>query len=242
MSNSESFNSKLAEWRAIPTEKVLIPGMPVMNFIQEAEDLEDWGRKDLAELAVAGITEAHFDDLKIRLESCREAQSRWRKEKQAELDWSAQAPEAFALKEELLHIFRFAFRKNESLLGVVSQIAEGAGNDDMIQDLNDLSVLGLDNIDLLTAISFDVRKLEVAANMSTDMGNLLAIANGTRQGSNEAKDLRDRAYTHLKELIDEIRAAGKYVFWKNPDRLKGYNSSYWKSKKRKKTVAEDTAE
>lgn len=242
MSNVESFNSKLPEWQAIPLEKVLIPVMPVLNFIQEAEDLEGWGRKDLAELAAAGITEAHFDDLKTRFEGCREAQSRWRKERQAELEWTTRAPEAFELRDDLLRSFRFAFRKNENLLGIVSQIAEGAGNDDMIQDLNDLSVLGMDHLDLLAGIGFDAQKLEAVASTSAEMGNILAAANGARQGNNEAKDLRDRAYTHLKELVDDIRAAGKYVFWKNPKRMKGYTSGYLRRKNKKTNAPAEASE
>lgn len=150
---------------------------------------------------------------------------------QAELDWNVRSPQAFALKDEILHSFRFAFRNVESQLSIVSKIAEGYGNDDMIQDLNDLAVLGKENVDLLTAISFDIQKLDQAAELSAEMGNLLAIANGSRQGGNEAKILRDRAYTHLKELVDEIRACGKFVFWKDPKRLSGYASSYFRKQR-----------
>jgi hypothetical protein len=44
-------------------------------------------------------------------------------------------------------------------------------------------------------------------------------------------DPRDRAFTYLKQAIDEIRECGRFVFWRNPDRLKGYTSDYWKQKK-----------
>ncbi|MEQ8471570.1 MAG: hypothetical protein RIC35_10305 [Marinoscillum sp.] len=37
---------------------------------------------------------------------------------------------------------------------------------------------------------------------------------------------RDKAYTFLKRAVDEIREAGKYVFWKDPKRLQGYRSLY----------------
>ena len=73
----------------------------------------------------------------------------------------------------------------------------------MIQDLSDLSVLGKANQPLLAAM------------------------NGERAENNSAKTIRDKAYTLLKKAVDEIREAGKYVFWKNPDRLKGYYSARW---------------
>jgi hypothetical protein len=41
---------------------------------------------------------------------------------------------------------------------------------------------------------------ETKSNCVDELANLLAEANG------------DKAYTHLKELVDEIREAGKYVF------------------------------
>jgi hypothetical protein len=44
----------------------------------------------------------------------------------------------------------------------------------------------------------------------------------------------DKAYSNMKELVDEIREAGKYVFRNNKNRLKGYFSSYWKKQNRKK--------
>jgi hypothetical protein len=65
------------------------------------------------------------------------------------------------------------------------------------------------------------------------MADLLATANGDKAEQNASKVTRDRAYTHLKALVDEIRGAGKYLFWKNPQRLKGYSSQYWKKQNRK---------
>ena len=53
---------------------------------------------------------------------------------------------------------------------------------------------------------------------------------------NEKKVLRDKAYAHMKEAVDEIRRCGQYVFWKDKQRLKGYRSQYikMKNKSRKK--------
>ncbi|MGD2086544.1 MAG: hypothetical protein PVH61_10205 [Candidatus Aminicenantes bacterium] len=54
----------------------------------------------------------------------------------------------------------------------------------------------------------------------------------------KAKKIRDQAYTHLKEAVDEIRLFGQYVFRQNKDRFIGYRSNYirqLKSKQRRKT-------
>jgi len=115
-------------------------------------------------------------------------------------------------------------------LSRVEDIALGDSNSDMVQDLNDLSVLGKANLDLLAAIGFDAALLDEAALTSDEMGDLLGATNGERKKDSEAMNIRDKAFTHLKAPMDEIRNCGKYVFWKNPDRLEGYMSAYFKRK------------
>ena len=102
----------------------------------------------------------------------------------------------------------------------------------MVQDLNDLSVLGKANPDLLTEVNFDLTLLDTAADLSDRMGDLLGATNGERKKDSEAMIIRDQAYTYLKQAVDEIRECGKFVFWRNPDRLKGYISDYWKQQKK----------
>ena len=44
--------------------------------------------------------------------------------------------------------------------------------------------------------------------------------------------MRDKAYTHLKQAVDQVRECGQYVFWRNEARLKGYGrASKWPSRK-----------
>jgi len=100
--------------------------------------------------------------------------------------------------------------------------------------MNDIAVLGRENPDPLTAIGFDLTQLDLAATKADELANLLAEANGDKADPNESKIIRDKAYTHMKELVDEIREAGKYVFRNNKNRLKGYASDYWKKQNRKK--------
>lgn len=55
---------------------------------------------------------------------------------------------------------------------------------------------------------------------------MLASANGDRLSDHELKIIRDKAYTHLKEAVDEIRAYGKFVFWQDEHKLRLYSSAY----------------
>ena len=42
----------------------------------------------------------------------------------------------------------------------------------------------------------------------------------------ETKKIRDQAYTHLKEAVDEIRETGRYVFRQDKKRVRAYASVY----------------
>ncbi len=121
---------------------------------------------------------------------------------------------------------RFAFRKRPDLLARLRSIANGDGDSDMIQDLMDISVLGKANIPEFEAIQYDVAQFDRAAQQSDNLAELLAKANGAILDNSKAKEVRDRAFTHLKEAIDELRDTGKYAFRKNPERFKGYISRH----------------
>lgn len=239
MANIDDYNARIETIRAIPDEKTLEPAMPVDTYLQEGENLSKWSMMDAEALANIGITTDMLNDLPVRAGALRESQSIWFKDRNSQLEaqrlWAEQSPQAYALRDELLHTFRYAFRNDTALLSRVAEIAEGNTNADMIQDLNDLAVLGKNNPAPIQAIGFDLGKLDVAAATSDSMANLLAMANGDKAIQNESKVIRDKAYTHMKELVDQIREAGKYLFWKNEKRYKGYVSKYWADVNRDKT-------
>jgi len=219
--------------------------MPSTVYGGESETLETWANQDSDKLAIGGISIERIAQIGIRAFVFREYQSAWivvrRTGKDAEKEWKAFATRAYDLCDEMKHAFKYAFRNEPELLGRVNEIAQGTGDSDMIQDLKTYSLLGLKYQDLLTPIGFDIAKLDTASSMSDEGANLLAEANGSKLKGNENKVLRDKAYTHLKEVVDEVRACGKYIFWKDKKRLVGYQSDYWKSKNssNKKTELEE---
>jgi hypothetical protein len=232
MSTTTDYNELLPVIAAIKPNEVLTPNIPIDVFVQEAENLFHWCLDDMQELTRVGLAWDVVTSLPVRAGACREAQSLWIKERntsqEAESKWKVEAPAAFELRDELLHQFRFAFRKDDGLLARVEEIAQGNTNADMVQDLNDLATLGKAHTDLLTNIGFDLSLLDQAADIADRMGDLLGATNGERKSVSEAMQLRDKAYTYLKKAVDEIRECGKFVFWRNPDRLKGYISDHWR--------------
>jgi len=234
MPSSADFNELLPVIQAISPETVVTPTVPVDVFVQEAENLAHWCIGDQADLVNASLDWDLVTSLPVRAGACRESQSIWIKERnmsqEAELLWKAEAPAAFGLRDQLLHTFRYAFRKDAGLLARLDEIALGDSNADMVQDLNDLSILGKAHLDLLVPINFSPDALDGAAATADRMADLLGATNGERKEVSQAMIIRDKAYTYLKLAVDEIRECGKFVFWRNPDRLKGYVSDYWKSK------------
>lgn len=230
MSSTEDFQAKINEINTFPENKIKKPNMPIDVFLQEVENIVKWVEDDKEKLESAGLDWTLVTELPTWAGALREAQSLWFKERftreEAEKEWKEKVPEAYDLRNKLIHDFRFAFRNNDDLLNRVSAIADGTGHADMIQDLNDLSVLGKDNTELLTAINFDLSQLDDAAAMAEEMSTLLSQVNVDRTKLNEDKLIRDKAYTLTKTSLDEIRACGQYLFWRDKDRLKGYASEY----------------
>jgi hypothetical protein len=234
-----------AEVAATPDENIVELNMPSYIYAGESETFESWANQDSDKLAIGGISVERIAEIGIRAFVLREYQAAWlvvrRTGKDAEKEWKVFATGAYDLCDEMKHAFKYAFRNEPELLGRVNEIAAGTGDADMIQDLKTYSLLGLKHQDLLTPIGFDITKLSTAGSMSDQGANLLAEANGSKLKGNEKKVDRDKAYTHLKEVVDEVRACGKYLFWKDKKRLVGYQSDHWKSQnaKRKQDESEE---
>ena len=230
MSNAKNYQEKLPVITAI--ENPLSPTIPVDVYLQEGENLYHWSLDDKSKLADVGLDAALIDDLPVRAGALREAQSLWMKERhlkeEAQKEWTVKSPAAYELHDDLISDFRYAYRKREDAMTKVRAIADGSGHMDMIQDLNDLSVFGKENPEELEKVKFDMTRLELAAEMSNEMADLLGRANGESKSDSKEKVIRDQAFTHMKEAVDEIMDCGKYVFRKDKVRLKGYRSEYYR--------------
>jgi len=245
MSNIEDYNTKIEVIKAIPDDQITPPNtIPVCIYIQEAENLEKWCQDDKDELTATGLDWTLVEDLLVRCGALREASTKWSREwrtrEEAEKLWILESPKAYDLRNEIAHHFYYAFDDSPSLIAKVNSYLEGTTHANMIQCLNDLSGLGRDNQELLTAIGFDLTLLDLAAQKSDELASIYAEATRDRKDFSEFKKIRDQAFTHVKEAVDKIRKCGKYVFWRTPSRLKGYRSDFLRRISRRST--EDNTE
>ncbi|WP_096084686.1 hypothetical protein [Agaribacterium haliotis] len=169
------------------------------------------GRRDQETLNQHGLNKNYLQQLSERVGALREAEAQWAEQQQ----------NAYDMRDNLLRNFRYAFRKHQDLLGRVSHIADGNSHADMIQDLSTLAALGRQHSEALQAINFDLARLDQAATTADKIATLLAKANGDKLGGSSGRELHDKAYTYLKEIVDEVRACGKYALYKQPTRLIG---------------------
>jgi len=228
--SKEDFETLKDLIESIPSADTKIPHMPIDVFLQEAYDLYLWSTEDQDKLLEVGIKAKDFDEFIVRIGALSYAQSTWINNRYqkgaARQQWNKKSKKAEEFKTELEHAFRFAFRKRPDLLKKARGIEKGARGSDMIQDLSDLSSLGKANLDLLKAINFDEKRLDQAASEATELSFFLAKARSETKEKASLKSRRDKAYTYLLALVDEVYEAGKYIFRKDKEKRKGYFSRY----------------
>lgn len=214
---------------ALRASEVLEPDKPVDIVVQEADDLYVNSQKDKVSLAMRGITEKKIKSLLTYSEALYVAESDWfverGKKEEANKKWLAISGTAHDLRDIILHDFRYAYRNDENIISKLKEVSKGATHSDMIQDLGKLIAVSEKYPENLIKMNFDMTLLDKAKEMSKTLGLIYAEAKAEDRSS-EAKDIRDRAYTCLKMVVDEIRAAGQNLFWRTPERLKYYRSEY----------------
>lgn len=237
MSNSADFIALQAEIEAFPEDELKNCSMPMATYFSEAETLEKVALEDKEKLVKAGLEPEKVEKLGTLTGAAREAQSLWKADRFSKADaqeqWDAQEEGACDLIDECLHAFTYGYRNDEHLMGRVADIEEGTGQADMVQDLNDIAVLGREHPEPLEAIGFDMTLIDAAAEMAAEMADLLARKDSASD-KNERRIIRDKAFSLLKMVVDDIYACGQYVFWKDKERCEMYSSAYRKAYNKKR--------
>ncbi|WP_421919985.1 hypothetical protein [Marinifilum sp.] len=146
-------------------------------------------------------------------------------------EWSQKIEEARLLHRELQYDFQFALRKDRDALRVLQITLDGDRDSDTIVDLGSYPQLALKYPNELEAIKFDQSKLDKANVLVEELLALQEKVDGVQNSTERPeKQMRDRAYTYLKQLVDEVRAYGKYTFWNKEEKQRRYASEYARQK------------
>lgn len=231
-----NFDAMHPLFSAITGNALKKPNIPVHIYLQEAQNLRERANRDKDVLLGAGFDWSLVESLPTRIGALQVAESNWFNERDkreaAQLRWSQEAPEAYALRDRLLRSMRYAYRNDAALMAKVHEIAEGTSHADMLQDLSDIATLGRDFSAPLVAIKLDLAELDQAQDKAAELGVLLAQVVGDKTEDNQPRLVRDQAFTLLKQAVDEIRACGQYVFWDNERVRDEYVSDYQRTIRR----------
>lgn len=247
MSEQQNYDDSLAKIIAVANKDVKSCNMPLGIYIHEAKKTHKVASEDFETLSKLGYKQSSLDELHVLNGALSVAQMNWEtqstKQKDAQEKWKKDAPAMNEFISDLYDNMRFAYRMDERLLSVLDEIKEGESNADAVMDLGRLGTLGKDNPEPLTAIGFDITRCDTALSESERMANLLAEVNGSMYIDDENKVIRDKAFTLVKNLVDEVRDYGKFAFRKDADRVKLYTSKYQRDQKaeyRRKQKSEES--
>lgn len=235
---------------ALALADIIEPNTPMAVALQEAHDLnaaiqagDTWDR-----LLQVGVPPSALDALPVAVAATRQAQSQWvvqrdRGKPQAQRDREQAGIE---LRAELVAACRWNLRSDPGALAVIDQIVQGEGIPDLVQDLLDLSALILQQEAAFDGDeTFDAAAQAEAARSSASEITA-GLSESRTQGDHEtAKQLRDRAYSHLAKLVADVREAGRYAFRKEPQRAAVFGSAYLrrlKARSRRKAGERVTSE
>jgi hypothetical protein len=232
---------------AIPADQLRAPNIPMAAALQEASDLGELCRRSHVHDAMVkvGLPADFVTDLDQRVNAARQAQSTWVNVRDQTKSSTLVQVEARAndLRSEIIAAGRFNLRDDREAQATLSSIRGGETVADLVQDLFDLATVCESRLDAFAADqSFDApariaEARTVASQLSQNISNerLDPEPTGTR-------DMRDRAFTYLDELVTRLREAGRYVFRNKPDVARHFTSRYRRRQRRGRRAGEPPME
>ncbi len=224
----------------IPDSEVRVPNLPVATALQEAHDLMRFTAAPAVHAALlsVGMPLDFTEQLEQRITAAREAQSGWVSERDRNkarelVDAETAAAET---RSHMLAAGRFNLSGDVEAQARLTAIAGGEGVADLVQDLHDLAEVVERN---LAAFSGDQTfDAEQQARDARELAQLLSthVSDERLTPPNAARDLRDRAFSYLYDLVTRVREAGRYVFRNDDEMRQRFSSRYRRRMNRRRYV------
>ena len=203
------------------------PDVSVAQLLAEARDLLAATRPPAraAKLVDGSRLEAGFSP---RLDAARDvldrAESMWSVRNASSLTRSLKQARAAAetLKKNALTSLRYFVPDDEDLHDDLDEIAVGTGDPDTIADLGRLPAKP------------DRAMIARATELEQAVEERTAGEHQEGEASDQAIALRNRAFWSLRAQLDEVRAAGRYVYSDDPRTLRHFRATNTRPKKARK--------
>ncbi|WP_437872135.1 hypothetical protein [Sorangium sp. So ce363] len=217
---------------------------PVSDTLQEARELEVALSKLGKEIyKKSRLSKEVGTSISARRDLLAAAESAWTEFRTLPLssDLRAQRKDAEALKRDAIAALRYFLATDEDVERRVDGIVLGAGVADLVSDLNQLAELLEQHRDALARADLPKRAPERARELAAALSSGAAERAVDPHG-NAAMALRNRAFWWLREAMDEIRAAGRYVYRDERKVLALFRTSSARARARRRAVKQDEPE
>lgn len=196
----------------------------VAEVLYETRELEAVLEKLGKELMGKSLLTAEMiEALPVRRKVLETAEDLWSREKSAAMsgDQKELRKEAERLKRDIMAALRYFLRNASNGAEIekrLDAIAEGTGLADLVSDLRQLSGLVEEHEAALSKADLPKKAASRALSLSDALsGSVKAYSDNDE--AQKAIDLRNRAFWWLRDVVDEVRAAGRYVYRDHPKKL-----------------------
>lgn len=170
----------------------------------------------------AGFDVTRYDDLEPRALALWQADVDYRQMIEPQGSLSDVLAQALPMRKKLLRAAVYLWEDHEVLGPQVAEIRDGRGHLDTADDLVALPTLFETQWHAVADQCAITRQdLSEARGLGLELMHLLHPAN-KQKAIQEARDLRNRAYTHAVQGARDVRLAAAFVFRDRPERLEAY--------------------
>jgi hypothetical protein len=238
MNFADHYSIKLDTLMSIPPDKVLHPGPePVHVFLQEAVNLYHASLDDMEILLSGGLRRELVEDLPARISALREAEGIWIASQiddaQTKSFRAKKTAEALSYRERLLRTLRFVHGDTQIIMRLYAAARRDKSSAALVQSLCDLAAAGRELMPGKPDSIITAELLDEAVEKAADLAKILACGATEKLAGSRELNIRNRAYTHLREAVDEVRRHGKFVFHEEPVKKKRYSSDYMRKARRR---------
>lgn len=207
--------------------------VPAAIAHQEAINLFFWCGPDLAAMEKNGLDREMVSRLPDMAMAMAEAEARWQgtiltyKENLRRI--RRQADQANLLARDLKFQLGF-FLRDEDNQKRLADIHINRNYTQIASNLLMLYTIGDRNREMLEPFNFDQTLLYQAGKIAQTLQTDVAFFNSRQDRSSrqylKAKEIRNQAYTCLKQMVDRLRQCGQFTFRDNESRRVGYRSEH----------------
>lgn len=206
---------------AIPEEKIVYTTMPYEEAMHEGQRVAALVTKYRDRLIRSDIDPVHLDTIFERAGAvayCVAVLESYVKISTNNVKiYREKKEEGYKIRKELFEALEYVFRLDKTTLNLIKNIRKGAGDLDMIKDLNSIHLLCTNNLERLGKAHVEQSLIDRSLQLYTELSQLTAKIEIDPERIDKAKKMCNRAWTYLWEAMQEIYAAGRFVFTREPE-------------------------